>query len=189
MKLGEKISTQRRKMGLSQEELAARLNVTRQAVSKWETGTSVPELETLVALARTFGVTTDYLLSDGDPVEAAPQQSQQEYGNPDILDRLPGFFSKIFRRYGWLGGVYLAVGGLMFTGLGALSRYMVNRMFSGFGFPTQYGGLTIDPFTGEISNMVSNNPVSLMGGFIMVVGIVMMIVGVILAVWLKKRGK
>ena len=70
MTLGEKIALLRRQSGQSQEALADRLNVSRQAVSKWESGASVPELDKLLALSEVFGVSTDYLLKEG---ELAPQ--------------------------------------------------------------------------------------------------------------------
>ena len=59
MNLSEKILYCRKKAGLSQEALAEKLGVSRQAISKWETGESVPELSKLVLLARAFDVTTD----------------------------------------------------------------------------------------------------------------------------------
>lgn len=64
MKLSEKITAQRKAHGLSQEELADRLGVSRQAVSRWEQGSALPDANNLVQLSRTFGVTTDYLLHD-----------------------------------------------------------------------------------------------------------------------------
>lgn len=60
--LCDTISSLRRKQGWSQEQFAERVGVSRQTVSKWETGTSVPELEKLVAISRCFGVTVDQLL-------------------------------------------------------------------------------------------------------------------------------
>lgn len=48
--------------GISQEELASLMNVTRQAVSKWETGQTLPDSEKIIRLSEIFGVTTDYLL-------------------------------------------------------------------------------------------------------------------------------
>ena len=53
-----------KKNGWSQEELAERLNVTRQSVSKWEGAQSIPDLDKILMLAQIFGVTTDYLLKD-----------------------------------------------------------------------------------------------------------------------------
>ena len=63
MKLCEKLYELRRAAGLSQEELAERLSVSRQAVSKWENGAAQPELSKLVELSRLYGVSVDELLS------------------------------------------------------------------------------------------------------------------------------
>lgn len=63
MKLCEKLYELRRAAGLSQEELAEKLNVSRQAVSKWENGAAQPELSKLVELSRLYGVSVDELLS------------------------------------------------------------------------------------------------------------------------------
>lgn len=60
--LADKIVRLRKKNGWSQEELAQKMNVSRQAVSKWESAQTVPELEKILQLGALFGVTTDYLL-------------------------------------------------------------------------------------------------------------------------------
>ena len=68
MNIGEKIMKLRKQQGWSQEELANRLDVTRQSVSKWESGASVPELEKIVRLSELFGISTDCLLKEnGEP--------------------------------------------------------------------------------------------------------------------------
>ncbi len=64
MILADKIMCLRKKKGWSQEELAERMNVSRQAVSKWESAQTVPDLEKILQLGDLFGVTTDYLLKD-----------------------------------------------------------------------------------------------------------------------------
>lgn len=64
MKLGEKIQICRKSKGLSQEELASDLGVSRQALSKWECNSSMPDIDKIVALSNYFSVTTDYLLKD-----------------------------------------------------------------------------------------------------------------------------
>ncbi len=64
MILADKIIKLRKKNGWSQEELADKLKVSRQAVSKWEGMQSVPELQKILQLGELFGVTTDYLLKD-----------------------------------------------------------------------------------------------------------------------------
>ena len=70
----------RTKMGLSQDELAEKVFVTRQAVSRWETGEAVPDTEKVIQLSRIFHVTTDYLLLDIDeaPQSAAPAENNRE---------------------------------------------------------------------------------------------------------------
>ena len=64
MKLGEKLQQLRKQSGLSQEQLAARLTVSRQAVSKWELDDAMPDTENVIQLSRLFGVSCDYLLRD-----------------------------------------------------------------------------------------------------------------------------
>ena len=70
--LSEKIINLRKSRGWSQEELAERLNVSRQSVSKWESGISNPDLDKIVAISTLFGVTTDYLLKDSTTEEREP---------------------------------------------------------------------------------------------------------------------
>lgn len=65
MTIGEKLKICRKKAGLSQEQLADKLCVSRQAVTKWETDKGLPNIESLQAIARLFGVSVDYLLDDG----------------------------------------------------------------------------------------------------------------------------
>lgn len=62
MSIGENIKTMRRKCGFTQEELAERLSVTAQAVSKWENGNGLPDITQIIPLAKIFGITTDSLL-------------------------------------------------------------------------------------------------------------------------------
>lgn len=62
----ERINLLRKKMGLSQEELANKIGVSRQAVSKWESGQSMPDLDKIIALSDLFGVSTDYILKGTD---------------------------------------------------------------------------------------------------------------------------
>ena len=70
MILADKIIRLRKKNGWSQEELADRMRVSRQAVSKWEAAQTTPDLEKILMLSKLFGVTTDYLLKDELETEA-----------------------------------------------------------------------------------------------------------------------
>ena len=64
MILAEKVMALRKKNNWSQEELAEKLNISRQSVSKWESGASIPDIDKIIALSGLFGVSTDYLLKD-----------------------------------------------------------------------------------------------------------------------------
>jgi transcriptional regulator with XRE-family HTH domain len=77
MILAEKILKLRKENGMSQEELAEKLNVSRQSVSKWESAAAYPELDKILELAKLFGVTTDYLLKDD---AERPEYSATETG-------------------------------------------------------------------------------------------------------------
>lgn len=81
MKLKERLAALRQEKGLSQVELAERLNVTRQAISKWETGTAVPSIDNLIGLSRLYGISLDDLLgnntngeSDVPPMHTSPTE-------------------------------------------------------------------------------------------------------------------
>lgn len=62
MNLSNKIIQLRKQKGWSQEELANQLQISRQAVSKWESGKSLPDTDKIIQLSQLFNVTTDYLL-------------------------------------------------------------------------------------------------------------------------------
>ena len=64
MKLSEKIANLRKQNGLSQEDLAEKLDISRQSVSRWESGSAMPDASNLIQLSTLFDVTTDYLLND-----------------------------------------------------------------------------------------------------------------------------
>ena len=243
MKLSDKIYYLRKKAGMSQEELAEAVGVSRQAVSKWETGESSPDINKLLALSKTFEVTTDWLLSDEDPNEEKNEEvkndnnenrynydqtyDDNEYFNNQVrekpveketwVDRIPGVIGKMIKRYGWLYGVGLAVGGALFIAIGAIAKFIVgkmlssfsnmsNSMFEGFGSFTDVtiegfenmpeiqesinqGNNMLGSFFEAQQSMIQNNPVSIMGSFIIGLGVVFLIAGIILAIVLKKKSK
>ena len=164
MKLNEKILYYRKAAKLSQEELAARVGVSRQAVSKWELGDATPEVDKLLALAKAFGVTTDELLSGDEPAGAKeqappPREEPPVYTVPappagDGVDRAAGLVGGLIRKYGWLFGLRVALGGLVTTIIGALARWGFGAIFdtskgfmSGFGDFGGMGGVEFSPNT------------------------------------------
>ena len=83
MKLSEKIVRLRKARGMSQEALAEQLDVSRQAVSRWEVGSALPDAGNVLQLSRLFGVTADYLLDDeytGEQASPAGSHSRQKNG-------------------------------------------------------------------------------------------------------------
>ena len=84
MIFSEKLLTLRKAKGITQEQLAEKLDVSRQSISKWESGQSIPELEKIVALSTIFDVTTDYLLKSSEiddlsvKTEMLEKQQQQQ---------------------------------------------------------------------------------------------------------------
>lgn len=95
MNIGFSIVTLRRERGISQETLAESVGVSRQAVTKWESGESLPELENLVAIAHFFGVTVDSLLrpapcgnDDAAPGAANPADSSALLASHSFLEFL-----------------------------------------------------------------------------------------------------
>lgn len=70
MTIADRIQQLRKQNGLSQEQLAERLDVSRQAVSKWESGQSIPDVDKIIVLSELFETTTDYLLKGTQPTSA-----------------------------------------------------------------------------------------------------------------------
>ena len=101
MEFSEKLMTLRRRAGLSQEQLADRLGVTRQSVSKWEGGAAVPELGKLVALADLFGVTLDDLVREERelPEPGTPLSPRQADRLEQKLDALAGDYRRSWGPY------------------------------------------------------------------------------------------
>lgn len=85
MNLSEKILKLRKANGFSQDDLAERLNVTRQSISKWESDQATPELDKVVKLAEVFEVDTDYLLRPSDTDELKIKTSVLEKQQNEIL--------------------------------------------------------------------------------------------------------
>lgn len=238
MKLNEKIYHCRRKAGLSQEALAEHIGVSRQAISKWETGEASPEISKLPLLAQTFGVTADWLLSEDDPVDDVPPQPEPNPAPqshpyapgggttvnavPEWVDKLPGFLGRMIRLYGWLVGVRMAIAGALFTAMGFVARAMftsmndfandqMSGMLGGFGGsgvtfydsagnmvdPSHFGlsagdlnAMGLGGSTGFISfDTAMSSPADILTGFIIILGLVMLIGGVLLAWYLRKWGR
>lgn len=88
MEFGEKLQELRKRKGLTQEELAQALYVSRAAVSKWESGRGYPNIDSLKAIAKFFSVTIDELLSGGEILAIAEEEKQKS--DAQVRDRVFG---------------------------------------------------------------------------------------------------
>ena len=95
MALSEKLYELRKKSGLSQEQLAEQLGVSRQAVSKWESDKAVPESDTLISISQYFNVTLDYLMKENGFVSEPITEKEETQTNVKRKreKRIIGFFA------------------------------------------------------------------------------------------------
>ena len=95
----------RTKKGLSQEELAEKIFVTRQAVSRWETGETIPNTETLKLLSRLFDVSINTLL--GSPRQLICQCCGMPLADSNISKETDGFFNEEYCKWCYSDGEYM----------------------------------------------------------------------------------
>ena len=106
MTIGEKIYQCRKKQNLTQESLAEKLSVSRQSISKWETGDALPEITKLKPLSEIFGVSVEWLLSETD--EAVPEKEDGAYAKGQESKEKTSL-----SRYSWLLGLALCIFGFV----------------------------------------------------------------------------
>jgi len=137
MNLGEKILHLRKLSGMSQEELASQITVSRQAISKWELGESIPDTDNVVQLCRLFNVSADYLLNDDVesdmdiPVVRENSDRLKKKYTLILMYVVIGLFFLFLIVFGIISRSYLAaiVGAIfiIFFGLGILVVYILRK--------------------------------------------------------------
>ena len=100
MSFGEKLQKLRRNRGWTQEELAGKIGISRQALSKWEQGTAVPDTENVLRLSALFQVSTDYLLKDNWTEE--PGQNHQKTSHAGKIRVIAGICAAVLALLGML---------------------------------------------------------------------------------------
>lgn len=127
MTLGEKIQELRRRYSMSQDVLAERLEVSRQAVSKWERDEAMPETDKIIRIAQVFGVTTDYLLREESPLPP-PQEPPRRASHRSVWERIERFI----RRHGYKAGYALIAWGAILCVIALLVMIFVPMFIGGF---------------------------------------------------------
>ena len=115
MEFAEKLITLRKSRDLTQEQLAEQLNVSRQSISKWESGQVIPEVEKIIELSKAFNVTVDYLLkpSEIDELSVKTEILEQQQKQMLIREQKRTYFSKNIM---YSIGVYLLFFAFYFIG-------------------------------------------------------------------------
>ena len=139
MSFGEKLQMLRKKKGISQEQLAQQLDVSRQAISKWETGESLPETEKVILLAKFFDVTIDYLLCKQPGQESGPEEIQtgQEKATNHWFDRT----LKWVKRKGYIAGFIISLYGFLALLLTRFAHFSFKSMLLPEGFDVSLADL------------------------------------------------
>lgn len=134
MTFGEKLLSLRQRARMSQDALAEKLNVSRQAVSKWERDEAMPETENVIRIAQIFTVSTDYLLlNDPQPTQQQAAPQAQPFGG----DRIERFI----RRHGYKAGYFLMAGGAFLCIIALLVMLLLPNFGSGiFDMGSNMGG-------------------------------------------------
>lgn len=192
MTLGERIAYYRKKAGYSQEGLAERLGVSRQAISKWETGEATPDAERIIALAAALGISTDTLLLGKEEPAANPyteaETVRQPAPTPEWLDHLPRHIGRLFREKGYIAGYIVAAQGLGVLLVGLLARFGFGSILSiennAWGMLGSWGSMS------GMGNMSAAFRFPLIfADIICVLGGIFIIGGIALAIIWKKRGQ
>lgn len=132
MNMAERIQHLRKSRGFSQEELADRVGVSRQAVSKWESGQSMPDLEKVISMSELFGVTTDYILRGSEGTELGKQNMQQLASKVlYILSTTLVFIGLVCAFAGWYEKQTMDVvaGGMVIQAVG-IASYFIGGLLS-----------------------------------------------------------
>lgn len=99
MNVADRIQNLRKAKGVSQEQLADAIGVSRQAVSKWESEQTTPDLEKVILMSEYFDVTTDYLLKGIEPAEETEHMTMADVIDKKILTETNGKRAKNIFRY------------------------------------------------------------------------------------------
>jgi transcriptional regulator with XRE-family HTH domain len=133
MNIADRIQYLRKQKGLSQEELADKIGVSRQAVSKWESEQSTPDLDKIIVMSDLFEVTTDYILKGIEPVSTTSKKTIKALylGFVLVFATIAGIWSFTANRFNYDECLFIILaGGAVGLGLALIIQIMTNLIGS-----------------------------------------------------------
>ena len=129
MNIADRIQYLRKQNGLSQEELADKIGVSRQAVSKWESEQSTPDLDKIIVMSNLFEVTTDYILKGIEPVSTTSKKTIKALylGFVLVFATIAGIWSFTANRFNYDECLFIILaGGAVGLGLALIIQVVTN---------------------------------------------------------------
>lgn len=129
MNIADRIQYLRKQKGLSQEELADKIGVSRQAVSKWESKQSTPDLDKIIVMSDLFEVTTDYILKGIEPVSTTSKKTIKALylGFVLVFATIAGIWSFTANRFNYDECLFIILaGGAVGLGLALIIQVVTN---------------------------------------------------------------
>ena len=133
MNIADRIQYLRKQKGLSQEELADKIGVSRQAVSKWESEQSTPDLDKIIVMSELFEVTTDYILKGIEPVSTKSKKTIKTlyFGTVLVFATIAGIWSFTANRFNYDECLFIILaGGAVGLGVALVIQVITNLIGS-----------------------------------------------------------
>lgn len=184
MNFSEKLQLLRKSKGMSQEDLAVNLNVSRQSVSKWELGDSIPDVSKILLIGKVFNVTMDYLLDDTFSDTIINSQSNNEHipsadhHNNNYANNNKSIFessSKVIKKRGYIVGYIISILSGFFFILSRLAHFAFKKTLQS---------------QEKLSSLFDSSPTSFPLNIINVISIILFLIcicGLVLAMYLKRK--
>lgn len=174
MTFGEKLQQLRKEKGISQEQLASQLAVSRQSVSKWELGSSLPDANKLLLIGKIFGVSIEYLLD-----ETAENRTFNQIPTYKRNESIISFIKKLIKKKGYLVG-YIISG---YAALILLLLRFAHFTFKKSMLPPEGFGVTFQDLPTKMKL-----PLYFIDG-ISIIAVIVFISGIIFSIYFKKKNK
>lgn len=174
MTTGELIQNRRKQYGWSQDQLAQKLNISRQSISKWEQDLALPDLENGMKLCETLGITVEELLHPASGIKSQGPASENSFQSAE----------KFIKKTWHFSGLYVVLIGFLFMVAGTLFQWITQAMNkqAQSSLDSMFGG-----FPGMFGNIRTDSIFSPFIGLFIGAGVVLMIIG--LGIYLYGRAR